>query len=53
MVSIGLSPNQQKPSIIIPSQKRIPNGKKIKKEEMIEREAKFDKYNRPKGERAK
>ncbi|HJU59546.1 MAG TPA: hypothetical protein VJ583_07330, partial [Nitrososphaeraceae archaeon] len=36
----------------IPSQQRVPKGEKIRKEEMREREAKFDKYNRPKGERA-
>ena len=52
-VSIGVSPNQQKkPSTIIPSQQRVPKGEKIRKEEMRKREAKFDKYNRPKGERA-
>ena len=51
-VSIGVSPNQQnKPSTIIPSQQRVPEGEKIRKEEMREREKKFDKYNRPKGER--
>jgi hypothetical protein len=51
-VSIGLSPNQKKPSTNIPSQERVPEGEKIRKEEMREREEKFDKYNRPKGERA-
>ena len=53
-VSIGVSPNQQnKPSTITPSQQRVPEGEKIRKEEMREREKKFDKYNRPKGERVK
>jgi hypothetical protein len=47
-VSIGVSPNQQKPSGSIPSQERVPEGQKIRKEEMREREEKFDKYNRPK-----
>jgi hypothetical protein len=51
-VSIGLSPNQKKPSTNIPSQERVPEGEKIRREEMREREEKFDKYNRPKGERA-
>ncbi len=51
-VSTGLSPNQQKPSTITPSQERVPEGEKIRKEEMREREEKFDKYNRPQGERA-
>src|SRR5215207_11412923 len=52
-VSIGLSPNQKKPSTNIPSQERVPEGEKIRKEEMREREEKFDKYNRPKEERAR
>jgi hypothetical protein len=51
-VSIGVSPNQQRPSTIIPSQQRVPEGEKIRKEEIREREEKFDKYNRPKAERA-
>jgi hypothetical protein len=51
-VSIGVSPNQQKPSTITSSQQRVPEGEKIRKEEMKKREEKFDKYNRPKGERA-
>jgi len=52
-VSVGVSPNQQKPSGSIPSQERVPEGEKIRKENMREREEKFDKYNRPKeGERA-
>jgi hypothetical protein len=51
-VSTGISPNQKKPSGSIPSQQRVPEGEKIRKEEMREREEKFDKYNRPKGERA-
>src|SRR5215204_2727933 len=51
-VSIGTSPNQQRPSGSIPSQQRVPEGEKIRKEEMRDREEKFDNYNRPKGERA-
>src|SRR5215211_5328773 len=51
-VSIGVSPNQHKPSGSIPSQQRVPEGEKIRKEEMRKREEKFDKYNRPKGEKA-
>ena len=51
-VSLGSSPNQKKPSTNIPSQERVPEGEKIRKEEMREREEKFEKYNRPKGERA-
>jgi hypothetical protein len=52
-VSTGVSPNQHKPSGSIPSQQRVPEGEKIRKEEMKKREGKFKKYNRPKeGERA-
>ena len=52
-VSSSISPNQKKPSTNIPSQERVPEGEKIRKEEMRKREEKFDKYNRPKGERAR
>jgi hypothetical protein len=31
---------------------RVSEGEKLRKEEMRQREEKFDKYNRPKGERA-
>ena len=51
-LSTGISTNQQKPSTITPSQERVPEGERIRKEEMKEREEKFDKYNRPQGERA-
>src|SRR5918993_2292620 len=51
-LSTGISPNQQKPSTITPSQERVPEGEKIRKEDMREREQKFEKYNRPQGERA-
>src|SRR5215207_4460660 len=51
-VSTGVSPNQQKRSTITPSQERLPEGEKIRKEDIREREQKFDKYNRPQGERA-
>ena len=50
-VSTSISPNQKKPSTNIPSQERVPEGEKIRQEEMRERGEKFDKYNRPKGER--
>jgi hypothetical protein len=47
-VSVQIS---KKHSTITPSQERVPEGGKIRKEEMREREEKLDKYNRPKGER--
>ena len=50
-ISLGLYPEQQGSSVVTPSQKRVPEGEKIRKEEEGEREEKFDKYNRPQGER--
>ncbi|MFL6425970.1 MAG: hypothetical protein ACJ71R_20605 [Nitrososphaeraceae archaeon] len=51
-ISLGLYPEQKGPAIIKPSQERVPEGEKLRKEEMRKREEKFDEYNRPKGERA-
>jgi hypothetical protein len=50
-ISLGLYPEQQESSVVIPSQKRVPEGEKIRKEKERKREEKFDEYNRPKGER--
>jgi hypothetical protein len=50
-ISLGLYPDQKSPSVIKPSQERVPEGEKLRKEEMRQREEKFDEYNRPKGER--
>ena len=56
-VSLGISPQHQRESaaaaIITPSQKRVPQGKKIRKQVIRKREAKIDRYSRPKGERSK
>ena len=55
-ISLGLYPEEQQrqeegSSVITPSQQRVPKGEKIRKEKEREREEKFDKYNRPQGER--
>jgi hypothetical protein len=50
-ISLGLYPEQQESSVITPSQQRVPEGEKIGKQTEREREEKFDKYNRPQGER--
>jgi hypothetical protein len=50
-ISLGLYPEQQESSVITPSQQRVPEGEKIRKEKEREREEKFDKHNRPQGER--
>ena len=50
-ISLGLYPEQQESSVITPSQQRVPEGEKIRKQNERDREEKFDKYNRPQGER--
>jgi hypothetical protein len=50
-ISLRLYPEQQESSVITPSQQRVPEGEKIRKQTEREREEKFDKYNRPQGER--
>jgi hypothetical protein len=42
-VTIGVSPNLQKPSTITPGQERVPEGEKIRQEEIRKREEEFDK----------
>jgi hypothetical protein len=50
-ISLGLYPEQQDSSVVTPSQKRVPEGEKIRKKTEREREKKLDKYNRPQGEK--
>ena len=50
-VSLGLSPDQRGSSVITPSQKRVPEGEKIRKQTMREREAKIEKHSRPSPQR--
>jgi hypothetical protein len=51
-ISLGLAPEQTEQAVVTPSQKRMPQGEKIRKQRMREREAKLGKkYNRPKDER--
>ena len=50
-ICLGLSMDQRGPSVIVPSQKRVPKGEKKKKQTIRKREAKLERYNRPKGER--
>jgi hypothetical protein len=50
-ISLGLYPDQKQPAIISPSQQRVPEGEKLRKEEMRQREEKFNEHNRPKDER--
>ena len=52
-LSLGLAPGQVEPAVITPSQKRVPEGEKIRKRTIREREAKIDRHSRPKGEKKK
>ena len=49
-ISLGLYPEQKSTAIIKPSQERVPEGEKLRKEQIRQREEKFDKYNRPEAE---
>jgi hypothetical protein len=50
-ISLGLAPEQTQQAVITPSQKRVSQGEKIRRQTMRKREARLEKYNRPKGER--
>ena len=51
-ISLGMFPTQQqKSTVITPSQKRVPQGKKIRKQMIKKREAKIDRYSKPKERR--
>lgn len=52
-IAHGLSMDQRGSNIITPSQKRVAPGKKLRKQAIRKREAKLERYNRPKGERRK
>ena len=52
-ISLGVFPQQQESAVITPSQKRVPQGKKTRKEKIKEIEAKIEKYNKPKGEKSR
>jgi hypothetical protein len=52
-ISLGISPEQQESAVITPSRKRVPEGKKIRKRTIREREAKIERHSRPKGERSR
>src|SRR5215216_5410119 len=48
-ISLGIFPEQQGPAVITPSQKRVPEGEKIRKRTIRERESKIDRHSKPKG----
>jgi hypothetical protein len=51
-ISLGIFPEQQVPAEITPSQRRVPEGEKIRKRTIREREAKIERHSKPKGERS-
>ena len=52
-ISLGVSLEQQGSAVITPSQKRVPEGEKIRKRTIKGREAKIERHSKPKGERGR
>jgi hypothetical protein len=52
-ISRGIFPEQQKSSVITPSRKWVPEGEKIRKRTIREREAKIERHSKPKGEKGR
>lgn len=50
-LSLGLTPSQDRSSIIVPSQKRVPSGERLRNEEMRGREEQSYRYNMPEQEK--
>jgi hypothetical protein len=51
-ISLGIFPEQQESAVITPSQKRVPEGEKLRKQTIKKREAKIERHSEPKGERS-
>ena len=52
-ISLGIFPEQQESAVITSSRKRVPEGQKVRKRTIREREAKVEKHSKPKGERSR
>ena len=52
-ISLGIFPEQQESAVITSSQKRVPEGEKIRKRTIKKREAKIERHSKPKGERSR
>jgi hypothetical protein len=52
-ISLGIFPEQEESAVIAPSQKRVPEGEKIRKRTIREREAKIERHSKPKGDRSR
>ncbi len=51
-ISLGIFPEQQESAVIAPSQMRVPEGEKLRKQTIKKRDAKIERHGRPKGERS-
>jgi hypothetical protein len=52
-ISLGIFPEQQESAVISPSQKRVPEGEKLRKQTIKKREAKIERHSKPEGERSR
>jgi hypothetical protein len=52
-ISLGIFPEQQESAVIAPSQMRVPEGEKLRKQTIKKRDAKIERHGRPKGERSR
>jgi hypothetical protein len=52
-ISLGIFPEQQGSAVITPSQTRVPEGEKLRKQTIKKREAKIERHSKPKGQRSK
>src|ERR671914_1539912 len=52
-ISLGLSPEQQESAVITPSQRRLPEGEKLRKQTIKKRHAKIERHSKTKGEKSR
>ena len=52
-ISLGIFPEQQGSAVITPSQTRVREGEKLRKQTIKKREAKIERHSKPKGQRSK
>src|ERR671910_22588 len=52
-ISLGIFPEQQESAVITPSQTRVREGEKLRKQTIKKREAKIERHSKPKGEKSR
>src|SRR5918992_1232712 len=52
-ISLGLAPEQQESAVITPSQRRLPEGEKLRKQTIKKRHAKIERHSKTKGEKSR